>query len=117
MRAAECDLPVVGGPDGTPDRVDAREVDSPPHRRARHVDHVHHVLALALCSECQHVSAVRERALRIKQSELLEVRIRRALYQPLDALACASIGQPEVDEKLGSLLVSVGEKCDQVAVR
>ena len=51
-----------------------------------HVEEVQHVLAFALRGEGEGLAVVREGALRVKQAELLEIRIGGAFNQTLDAL-------------------------------
>ena len=65
---------------------------------------------MALAGKDESATVVRERALRVEQSQLFDVRIDGALYEPLDSLAGAGVGQPQIDEDLAALLASVGEE-------
>ncbi len=116
MCAAERDLPVVGRPHRTPDRVDGRQIDSPLHRGAGDVHQVEHVLAFPVGRKRQQSSVVGEGALRIEKPQLLEIRVGGAFDQTLYSFAGAGVSEPEIDEQLAALLVSIGEESDAISV-
>ena len=80
------------------------------------VEHVEDVLAAPLRRERELLPVGRERALRVEEAQLLEVRVVLAADELRRALARLGVAEPEVDEHLAAPNLAVREEGDRVSV-